>query len=147
MCLVRPQPVVAHRVPAGKSSFSLGRHMADTVWENQPGVASFSSVVIVDGECVELGVLENLQSGADCGWGLGGGRRGAEPGRGATADHLSAPVRTMARSIWHQEPEARPRTKVQTLNTLLSALPHHDGVPGWSGAAGGVRVLARVGHS
>lgn len=43
--LVLPQPVVAHSIPAGKSSLVLGRHTADTVSENCAGVASFSRVM------------------------------------------------------------------------------------------------------
>ena len=42
MYRVLPQPVVAHREPAGKLALALGRHTADTVPERLAGVASFS---------------------------------------------------------------------------------------------------------
>lgn len=42
---VRPQPVVAHIVPAAKLSLELGRHTADTVWEKLAAVDSFSRVM------------------------------------------------------------------------------------------------------
>lgn len=75
MCLVRPQPVVAHRVPAGKSSFSLGRHTGDTVWEKRAGVASFSRVMsLLTVNMLNLGFLKTC--GGRGGWlWLGSGKR------------------------------------------------------------------------
>lgn len=64
--LVRPQPVVTHSVPAGKSSEALGRHTADTVSEKRAGVASFSRVMsLLFMNQLYLGFLKTYGVGPD----------------------------------------------------------------------------------
>lgn len=64
--MVLPQPVVAHSVPAGKSSEALGRHTADTVSEKRAGVASFSRVMsLLFMNQLYLGFLKTYGVGPD----------------------------------------------------------------------------------
>lgn len=74
VCLVRPQPVVAHSVPAGKLSLALGRHTADTVVEKRADEASFSRVMsLLMVAALYLGFLNTC--------GLGPKRSSCSPGR------------------------------------------------------------------
>lgn len=64
--LVLPQPVVAHSIPAGKSSSALGRHTADTVSENCAGEASFSRVMSLRTvRMLNLGFLKTCRRGTE----------------------------------------------------------------------------------
>lgn len=96
--LVLPQPVVAHSIPAGKSSSVLGRHTADTVSENCAGVASFSRVMSLRTvRMLNLGFLKTCREGPERQlrpWGIRG-----------FLDHLS--WRSVQDKRTHRSPDLR----------------------------------------
>ena len=140
VCLVRPQPVVAHSIPAGKLSLALGRHTADTVLEKRAGVASFSRVMsLLLLNMLYLGFLKTCGAGPDsCLWGLGRSRPGQNLAPGypsrpqcSSVDNglFNSAAPSMAPGARGPGPGCRPSPH-GALHTLLSALPHRDGVLG-----------------
>lgn len=108
LCLVRPQPVVAHIVPAGKSSASSGRHTADTVWEKRAGVASFSRVMsLLMVNMLNLGFLKTCDGTDSHSWGLGRNQPEAGPPLITSVPSLNKGLFSSAAPPWAQEPEAQ----------------------------------------